>query len=729
MSKSNPKNYKGDVNELLLALRNERLGIEPEKITLKIERDKVSEQTEQPEPDHLIYDEAEKLLQQGICVIPILKGNKNPSLPEWKKYEDTRPTEEELVEWFWESDNQIAIVTGLVSGGYFVIDFDGVNWDRAFDEFCNQFPEFSDTLTVVTGSGKAHLYGVCPEMERSLTRVTTGKRQNQVSKKWCGSLYPDEDLLDGKPTEIELRCNGCYVLCPPSIHPDTGREYKYGDGPDVPIQISKERLNEIKEWIESKRNPEQEEQDNNQSDEKDEKKGKEKNESTFGNHVRGISIQDIAKKLGMQLDSSLHGNCPTGHPSEGEKCFSIDTKTNKWSCFSCGLMEQDGIKLVEIVKKLTPIEAVKWLELEFKINQGTKSAQEILDALPTFNDLDPDKKIEWKVEGLIPGKAITSIFGISGIGKTHLIYLMGKCVIRGNDFFGLKTEQAPVYYLDYENPEDVRCHVVKICGGSAVKMWALDSPVGSPPKLDKKGWEILKEFPPGLIIVDSFRACQLKNTTEDTDAAFIMDRLKQLWACGHTIIIILHTLKGEARKWKGNQVVMDLSDNCLALYQVREIGSDEEIEDEGDELNSPKLLYFGNLKNEKSRYGKQRIYVRYDPKSGITKAESPTKQILKEIQSKFYEWQDAREKELERKLTMDDSPNTEQFAELIKGWGFNGPRKLIKMGLEQGRWDRDKNDGKKGKPAYFFPVQSIKNSRRTLKTEMGDLFPSSESDD
>ena len=148
-----------------------------------------AEQLEQPS----IPESAKDYINKGWSVIPIQKGTKQPSLSEWTPYQDKLPNPSELERWFKETDHQIALVTGCVSGGLFILDFDGKQWSIAFEEFCRAFPEFEDTLIVETGSGKVHLYGRCPDMPRGLTK--------KVKK-----MFPDEVLSEGeKPTAIELR--------------------------------------------------------------------------------------------------------------------------------------------------------------------------------------------------------------------------------------------------------------------------------------------------------------------------------------------------------------------------------------------------------------------------------------------------------------------------------------------------------------------------------------------
>ena len=65
---------------------------------------------------------AEELLSRGWNTIPIIKGQKIPAV-DWKPYQEKKVTLDDLNEWFGGTDNEIAVVTGKISG-ITVIDLD-----------------------------------------------------------------------------------------------------------------------------------------------------------------------------------------------------------------------------------------------------------------------------------------------------------------------------------------------------------------------------------------------------------------------------------------------------------------------------------------------------------------------------------------------------------------------------------------------------------------------------
>ena len=69
--------------------------------------------------------------------------------------------------------------------------------------------------------------------------------------------------------------------------------------------------------------------------------------------VNEIPAEQIANKFGLLNTvngNSPQGNCPTGHSSSGEKCFSINTTDNYWKCFQCE-KGGDNIELIKILQE------------------------------------------------------------------------------------------------------------------------------------------------------------------------------------------------------------------------------------------------------------------------------------------------------------------------------------------------------------------------------------------
>ncbi|MRV37704.1 hypothetical protein GF542_14365, partial [Staphylococcus aureus] len=100
------------------------------------------------------------------------------------------------------------IRTGVISGGILAIDADG----HAAEELLQKMSASELPDTVIFASGKPGrrqlLYLVPPEYWEifKTIKLKTGVKGD-----------------DGKEQQLEVRCNGCQSVLPPSVHPETGK--------------------------------------------------------------------------------------------------------------------------------------------------------------------------------------------------------------------------------------------------------------------------------------------------------------------------------------------------------------------------------------------------------------------------------------------------------------------------------------------------------------------------
>ena len=76
-----------------------------------------------------------------------------------------------------------------------------------------------------------------------------------------------------------------------------------------------------------------------------------------------VPIEGVVTGLGLELEREgrhLQGDCPTGHASQGGRCFSVNTEGNFFNCFKCGAAG-DAVDLVQLVQGLGFDEALRWL--------------------------------------------------------------------------------------------------------------------------------------------------------------------------------------------------------------------------------------------------------------------------------------------------------------------------------------------------------------------------------
>lgn len=144
-----------------------------------------------------VFEAALRYVQNGYSIVPCV--GKKASVP-WTNLCQRTPTTAQVNRWHNAGLlENVAIIGGAVSGNLVIVDLDG---DEAVGRFTDAFPSLMDTYTVISGSGHgAHLYLRASILPRS--KRTTGLEWGNV----------------------ELRADGCYVVAPPSIHPNTNRPY------------------------------------------------------------------------------------------------------------------------------------------------------------------------------------------------------------------------------------------------------------------------------------------------------------------------------------------------------------------------------------------------------------------------------------------------------------------------------------------------------------------------
>ena len=88
----------------------------------------------------------------GFAVIPLEGKKPHPQITTWQEWQREQPSIEQIVEWFCAGDVQAyGIITGEVSNGLIVIDFDKI---RSYRKFKRDLPTIAQTYTVRTRRGK-----------------------------------------------------------------------------------------------------------------------------------------------------------------------------------------------------------------------------------------------------------------------------------------------------------------------------------------------------------------------------------------------------------------------------------------------------------------------------------------------------------------------------------------------------------------------------------------------
>jgi hypothetical protein len=136
------------------------------------------------------------LAARGFHIFPCRPRDKRPATANGLKDATTNP---DTIQAWWQQqpDNNIAIATGAASG-IFVLDIDGLDAEAALRRLEVEHGVLPATVEAITARGR-HIYFKWPQ---DPVRNSTGKIAEHV----------------------DVRGDGGYVLCPPSIHP-SGRRY------------------------------------------------------------------------------------------------------------------------------------------------------------------------------------------------------------------------------------------------------------------------------------------------------------------------------------------------------------------------------------------------------------------------------------------------------------------------------------------------------------------------
>jgi hypothetical protein len=136
------------------------------------------------------------LAECGFHVFPCRPRDKRPATANGLKDATTDP---DTIQAWWqqEPDSNVAIATGAASG-IFVVDIDGLDAEAALRRLEVEHGSLPATVEAITARGR-HVYFKWPQEP---VRNSAGKIAEH----------------------IDIRGDGGYVLCPPSIHP-SGRRY------------------------------------------------------------------------------------------------------------------------------------------------------------------------------------------------------------------------------------------------------------------------------------------------------------------------------------------------------------------------------------------------------------------------------------------------------------------------------------------------------------------------
>ena len=121
---------------------------------------------------------AMEFVDAGLSVIPLkLDGSKKPNVSSWEPYQCRLPSSDQVKQWFTRKAG-IGIITGIVSGGLEVLDFDD---GSLFEPWRKQVEKIVCWLPVVeTPSGGYHVFYRCDEIGGNVKIAKDPSREKQT---------------------------------------------------------------------------------------------------------------------------------------------------------------------------------------------------------------------------------------------------------------------------------------------------------------------------------------------------------------------------------------------------------------------------------------------------------------------------------------------------------------------------------------------------------------------
>lgn len=161
-----------------------------------------------------------------------------------------------------------------------------------------------------------------------------------------------------------------------------------------------------------------------------------------------------------------------------------------------------------------------------------------------------NSNVEWLVEGMIPRASVNLISAESGTGKTWLAYGLAGAVAQGANFIGRTVRQAPVLYLDGENPLSVVKRNLRDLGivvTPNLHIWGGWNTENPPRPDDDRIIRYATDAKP-LLIWDSLVEFAHCDEQSSTDMRKFMSHFRHLAHRGATVIVLHHTGKSSGSK-------------------------------------------------------------------------------------------------------------------------------------------------------------------------------------
>jgi hypothetical protein len=371
-------------------------------------------------------------------------------------------TEEAAIRRWWTEwpDANIGVATGAACG-IVVLDIDPRHGgDETLAEWEREHGSLPNTVEALTGGGGRHIYLAHPGGDVKSRNVGPGG---------------------------DVKADGGYIVAPPSLHA-SGRQYEW----EASSHPDETPLAPLPEWLSVMVTSPPAERRAAPADAP----------AALRAGARNIALTSLAgamRRAGMQQMEILAGL----------------REVNRRRCRP----PLPGREVEGIARGITRYAPSSLSSLLYRASDGDDD----LNAAPVeLRTLAKPGPRQWVVEGLLPARKTTVLYGDGGLAKSLLAMLLGDCVARGQDLFGRPVQQGPVLFLDWELDQEEqtrRAHQIAAGLGHSTpapglyyrQMVSLLS--GALPQI--RAWA--EEFQITVAVIDSFGLATLGDPTTARD--------------------------------------------------------------------------------------------------------------------------------------------------------------------------------------------------------------------
>jgi hypothetical protein len=116
----------------------------------------------------------------GVSTIPVEPGAKQPTIP-WKRWQSELPSVSQLADWFWQTDHNIAVITGG-DPGLVVLDFDT---SHAFARWARDNRDVADSTRIESTPNGYHAYLFATETVQSVQSQQVDRIEIKAGGQCC----------------------------------------------------------------------------------------------------------------------------------------------------------------------------------------------------------------------------------------------------------------------------------------------------------------------------------------------------------------------------------------------------------------------------------------------------------------------------------------------------------------------------------------------------------------